>query len=241
MATEPDTSRVFAIVAAAGSGQRMGKGLVKVLRTLRNRAVLQYSIDPFLELEIPCVVMAPKDYFAEYQQLFADFASVSIVRGGETRSDSVRIGLKFISESFAPAQKDVVLVHDGARCLVSTQLIKRVIAAVFKHGAAIPALPASDTIKQVSAQGQVLATLDRSTLAAIQTPQGFHFELLKTAYDVGVDLLATDDAGLVEKVSPVFVVEGEDTNIKITRPIDLAIAEVILEKRATSLGKSDEC
>ena len=151
-----------------------------------------------------------------------------MVDGGDTRQHSVAAALAAVPSTF-----DIVLVHDAARALVPPALVGRVAAAVRDgHDAVIPVLPIADTVKQVDESGHVIGTVDRSVLRAVQTPQGFRRAVLEAAHRAAVDAL-TDDAGLVEKLGVrVFCVPGDEAAMKITRPADLAVAEILLQSGA---------
>jgi 2-C-methyl-D-erythritol 4-phosphate cytidylyltransferase len=151
--------------------------------------------------------------------------SAQVVAGGATRQESVAAALAVV-----PAEFEIILVHDAARALTPPSLIEAVAAAVRDgHDAVIPALPVVDTIKQVDAQGRVAATVERAQLRAIQTPQGFRRGLLFKAHAAAVDS-HTDDAGMVEQLgAPVHTVPGHPHAFKITTPLDLVIAQALLE------------
>jgi len=186
------------------------------------------------------VVAAPPDdvdHVAGLLERFADLAQVVVVAGGATRSTSVLRALETL-----PDDVDVVLVHDAARALTPAALVESVDAAVRAgHPAVIPALPVVDTIKSVAthpekALPEVTSTVDRASLRAVQTPQGFRRDVLDAAYRAAVAesrLDATDDAGLVEAVGhPVAVVAGDERAFKITRPLDLLLADALLSEQA---------
>ncbi|MBV9847374.1 MAG: 2-C-methyl-D-erythritol 4-phosphate cytidylyltransferase, partial [Kutzneria sp.] len=149
-----------------------------------------------------------------------------VVHGGRERSDSVRIALDAAVARVADAR--VVLVHDAARAFTPASVIRSVIAAVEAGAnAVVPVLPVADTVKEVDAAGQVVGTLERSTLRVAQTPQGFHVDLLRRAHSLP-GAASTDDAGLVERLGePVSTVPGHPHAMKITTPIDLVIAEAL--------------
>ena len=152
------------------------------------------------------------------------------VEGGATRSESVRNAL-----AAAPAEADVVIVHDAARPLLEPGVVTECLAALVDADAAVAAAPVTDTVKEASGRGDVIGTLDRSRLWAVQTPQVFHREALERALDVDSDVLAeaTDDAWLVERAGGhVVVVESSPRNLKVTTPDDLQFAEVLLELQA---------
>ncbi len=156
------------------------------------------------------------------------------ILGGDTRQESVYNGLQAL-----PPSAEQVLIHDGARCLVTPALFDRCAEALQTCPGLIAAIPVKDTIKIVGANQTVQATPDRSTLWAAQTPQGFHVDKLKAAHDRGrkEGWVVTDDAALFERCGlPVTIVLGEETNLKITTPSDLKLAEMILSDRATATG-----
>jgi len=189
------------------------------------------------------VVAAPAGDVASVRALLADHGGtdgVQVVAGGATRGDSVRAALAVLGP-----QVEVVLVHDAARPLAPSELVDAVAAAVHAGApAVVPVLPLADTVKQVDASGRVLATLDRSALRAVQTPQGFRRGVLEQAHAGAAGLSpdgaasdATDDAGLVERVGvQVVVVPGADEAFKVTRPLDLQLAEVVLRRRRAAHG-----
>jgi 2-C-methyl-D-erythritol 4-phosphate cytidylyltransferase len=184
------------------------------------------------------VVAAPEDGVAAVLALLAEHglddavqgrAAAVVVAGGETRQDSVARALVAL-----PADIDVVLVHDAARPLVPTSLVDLVVATVIGGAdAVVPGLPVADTIKSVDAAGMVDATLDRDLLRTVQTPQGFRRTTLTEAHAASdPDAPATDDAGLVEALGgKVVVVPGHEEAFKVTRPLDLVLAEAVLARR----------
>jgi 2-C-methyl-D-erythritol 4-phosphate cytidylyltransferase len=217
---------VAVIVAAAGAGVRLGPGEPKALRLLGGLPLLVHAIRR-VAAAAPVhtiVVAAPPSEVAAVRDLLASVAPVTVVAGGETRQASVVAALASV-----PAGPDIVLVHDAARALTPTALIESVAAAVRAgHDAVIPVLPVVDTIKEVSPDGVVLGTVDRSRLRTVQTPQGFRRGVLAAAHAAATDPV-TDDAGLLEKVGVTVVcVPGSEYAFKITRPFDLAIAERLL-------------
>ncbi|HEY6831015.1 MAG TPA: bifunctional 2-C-methyl-D-erythritol 4-phosphate cytidylyltransferase/2-C-methyl-D-erythritol 2,4-cyclodiphosphate synthase [Pseudolabrys sp.] len=220
-------TEVAAVVVAAGRGLRAGGDVPKQFRRIGGETVLRRTLS--MLVEAPNLSLVQPVIRAEDRSLFEDATSamqiLPPVFGGATRQASVRAGLEALA-SHAP---DIVLIHDAARPFASPALIARAIAAAEKTGAAIPALPVSDTVKSVDAQGLVDKTLDRTTLRTIQTPQGFAFKPLleahrRAAHEGRDDF--TDDAALAEWAGmKVAVFEGEPGNIKITTPDDFARAE----------------
>lgn len=185
------------------------------------------------------VVAAPPDDVDDVASLFADLelhADVRVLAGGETRQDSVRRALDSL-----PTDIDVVLVHDAARPLAPAELADAVVRAV--HGGAeavVPAVTVADTVKEVDVAGRVVRTVDRGTLRAAQTPQGFRRDVLARAHAEAARVgdPATDDAGLVERAGgQVVVIPGADEAFKVTRLVDLAFAEAVLAKQRSTRGR----
>ena len=224
------------IVPAAGRGERLGPGAPKALRTLAGQPILLHAIRNLATArDIDVIVVAvPEDAVDESRGLLAGIElPITIVSGGETRQDSVARALLALA-----AEVDVVLVHDAARPLVPADVVDRVANAVRAGApAVIPTLGVVDTIKEVDADGVVRATLDRARLRAVQTPQGFARDVLQRAHASSDGGDATDDAGLVERMGvDVQTVAGHEEAFKITRPLDLVLAEAILARRRASGG-----
>jgi len=231
VSSEPATA---AIVAAAGRGERLGSGAPKALRLLGGLPLLAHAVRalaaaPSVDL---VVVAAPPDHVERTQALLVghhDGAALLVVAGGDSRPASVCAALAAL-----PTTVDVVLVHDAARPLVPVTLVESVATAVRAGArAVVPGVPVVDTVKQVQGD-QVVATLDRTRLRAVQTPQGFSRAVLEQAY-VGTGWSAidvTDDAGLVERIgTPVAVLPGHEEAFKVTQPVDLIVAEAVLAGR----------
>ena len=231
-----DSPRTAVIVPAAGRGERLGPGAPKALRTLAGQPILLHAVRNLATArDIDMIVVAvPEESVEESRALLAGIElPLVIVSGGETRQDSVARALLAL-----PPEVDVVLVHDAARPLVPSEVVDRVAAAVRAGApAVIPTLGVVDTIKEVDADGVVQATLDRSRLHAVQTPQGFVRDVLQTAHAASDGGDATDDAGMVERMGvKVHVVPGHEEAFKITRPLDLVLAEAILVRRRAAGG-----
>ncbi len=218
---------VTAIIAAGGRGQRLGGDRLKQLLPIGGVPILSRSVDAFLaHPSVDEVVVAlpqalvdnPPDY------LLRDAGKpLRLVAGGDRRQDSVEHAFR----AAAPAS-DIIVIHDAARPFASADLITRTIAAAAESGAALAAVRARDTVKRVNAGGMVAETLDRATIVLAQTPQAFRREVLRDALALGAEVDATDEAALAERAGHrVRLVEGEMSNIKITTPEDLPLAEAI--------------
>ncbi|MEU3713368.1 2-C-methyl-D-erythritol 4-phosphate cytidylyltransferase [Streptomyces catenulae] len=244
----PDPSRPIrtaAVIPAAGRGVRLGPGAPKALRTLGGTPMLVHAVRAMAASRAVSlvVVVAPPDGAPEVRALLDEHsfgrAELLVVPGGETRQESVRRGLDAL-----PDDVDVVLVHDAARPLVPVDTVDAVIAAVRSGApAVVPALPLADTVKRVEPRPKgeaepVTGTPERALLRAVQTPQGFDRETLLKAHDTVVEGEgATDDAGLVERLgAPVVVVPGHEEAFKVTRPLDLVLAEAVLARRRATDG-----
>ncbi|MDK0521129.1 2-C-methyl-D-erythritol 4-phosphate cytidylyltransferase [Streptomyces sp. ML-6] len=239
--------RTAAVIPAAGRGVRLGPGAPKALRALGGTPMLIHAVRAMAASRSVSlvVVVAPPDGAGEVKNLLDEHAlpertDYLVVPGGGTRQESVRLGVEALPEDVS-----VVLVHDAARPLVPVDTVDAVIEAV-RDGApaVVPALPLADTVKEVEpgAQGEaepVLGTPVRARLRAVQTPQGFDRETLVRAHAaVAVDGEgATDDAGMVERLgAPVVVVPGHEEAFKVTRPLDLVLAEAVLARRRANDG-----
>lgn len=225
-------SSIFAIIPAAGSGSRMGLDHPKQYHFLAGVPIIVHTVRRFVEAACVdgVVVVVPADRVGSTVELFAEYGLaediVQVTAGGKRRQDSVKAGLDHLL-----ADVDVVLVHDGARPLVSTELIAKCARAALGHGAAIAAVPVKDTLKRAGVDSRIAGTVDRDDLWQAQTPQAVRLSLLLDAYALVGERDVTDESMLLELAGvPVQLVEGSETNIKITRPDDLIIAEKIMQK-----------
>ncbi len=213
-------NRVIAIIVAAGRGKRLGSSLPKQFLKVRGRTILEMSVEAFEQNKYvdEIFVAANADYCELTEKLCRGFSKLKkIVAGGAERQDSVRAAFDCLR-----GENGIVLVHDAARPFVSEAVINAVIEGTADFGAAIPTVPAKDTIRQVDGTGS--RTLQRETLARVQTPQGFRISLLKHAFEKAQaeGFLGTDDASLVERMGiNISMVQGEDANRKITTREDL--------------------
>lgn len=219
-----------AVIVAAGSASRMG-GIDKVMAPLGGEPMILRTVRAFEDCEAvkEIVIVTREDLMGPIAELCSGFTKIrSVVQGGSSRQESVKLGLLAFSKEVRLAA-----VHDGARPLVSGELIDKVIRAAHSYGAAAPAIPVKDTIK-VFEGGFIAATPDRSTLRAVQTPQVMDRDLLLGALEKAEQegTALTDDCSAVEHIGMrVRLVEGEERNLKITTPLDLKIAELLLEEK----------
>ena len=218
-----------AVIVAAGSATRMG-GIDKVMADLGGEPMIVRTARAFQNCDAiaSIVIVTREDLIRPISDLCRDMKKVAaVVAGGKSRQESVHLGLNAL-----PKGTKLAAVHDGARPLVSWQVIDRVVRAANTYGAAAPAIPVKDTIKVVQG-GLVKETPDRSSLMAVQTPQVFDFDLLrgalKKAEEDGTQV--TDDCSAVERTGMrIKIVEGDERNLKVTTPMDLKIAELLLEE-----------
>lgn len=221
--------RCGAVIVAAGSASRMG-GIDKVMASLGGTPMVARTAAAFQNCDAiaEIVIVTRPDLIRPISALCAGMDKVrAVVAGGSSRQESVWLGLNALSEDI-----QLAAIHDGARPLVSNLVIDRTVRAANSYGAAAPAVPVKDTIKVVKG-GLVEKTPDRATLQAVQTPQVFDFDLLRGALKQAEEEKAavTDDCSAVERLGmKVKIVEGDERNLKVTTPMDLKIAEMLLEE-----------
>ena len=222
------------LIPAAGMGKRMLYDRNKLLITLLGQPLLAWTLiaaEQAASISWIGIIGQPEDR-SDLDTILGNISlskPVQFIQGGKTRQESVYNGLQGLPDS-----AERVLIHDGARCLATPDLFDRCAAAIATCPGLISAISVKDTIKIVDSAGIIVDTPDRANLWAAQTPQGFEVKLLKACHEKGRALgwEVTDDAALFEKCSlPVTIVPGEETNLKITTPVDLAIAEFILSNR----------
>lgn len=207
----------------------MGSSIPKQFLSLKDRPLLYYSLKSFLEAydDLQIILVLPAaftDVGEEIIDAYFDKERIKITSGGDTRFESVKNGLRLIRE------ESIIFVHDAVRCLVSTDLIHRCYEVALQTGSAIPVIPAKDSIRLVNDEGSEI--IDRTKVRLVQTPQTFHSKILLPAYEIDYKDKFTDEASVVETYGlKVSLTEGEETNIKITGPIDLVIAENILNQQ----------
>ena len=221
--------RCGAVIVAAGSASRMG-GIDKVMAELKGEPMIVHTVRAFQNCDAikEIVIVTREDLLLPITRLTNEFDKVTaVVLGGSSRQESVALGMNALSEKC-----ELAAIQDGARPLVTWELIDRVVRAAHSHHAAIPVIPVKDTIK-VCDTALVKSTPDRSTLRAVQTPQVFDFDLLrgalKKAAEDGAEV--TDDCSAVERLGmSVRTVEGDERNLKVTTPLDLKLAEMLMEE-----------
>jgi len=227
-------SEACAVLTAAGSGSRLGCEVPKALVELSGRPLVWWAARGLRAGGVGTIVVtAPAASLDEFRAGIADIGGVEVVAGSDrSRQASVALGLAALGQR---NEGDVVLVHDAARPLTPAQVTARVIDAVRAGaGAVIPVLPVTDTLKSVDASGVVTGTPRRADMVAVQTPQGFRWDVLMRAHEAGASLgadeavAATDDAGLVEAIGAVVhTVAGDERSLKVTRPLDLSLAQLL--------------
>ncbi len=216
----------FAIIVAAGSGERMKSRIPKQFLPLLGKPLLYYTLKAFIDSfeDMKIVLVLPKEHVGKGQEIidgYFDPVRFRICEGGSTRFESVKNGLDKIEE------ESIVFVHDGVRCLVTPELIRRCYDSAREEGMAIPAIRCKDSVRLVNDNGNEV--IDRKKVMLIQTPQAFHSHILLQAYQIAYKEQFTDEASVVEEYGlKIFLVPGEEQNIKITTREDLHLASCIL-------------
>ena len=218
-----NTMKKYAIIVAGGTGKRMNSAIPKQFLLLNGKPVLYYSINAFLNAyeDMQVILVLPEEYVAAGQEVidaFFDYSRIQITIGGRTRFHSVQNGLQKVKE------ESIVFVHDAVRCLVSTDLIHRCCEVALETGSAIPVVECLNSVRLVN--GEENEALNRNNVKLVQTPQTFHSKILLPAFTIDYKDWFTDEATVVEAYGlKLQLLEGEESNIKITRPADLIIAE----------------
>ncbi len=217
------------IIVAGGKGLRMGSDLPKQFIPIKSKPVLMHTIESFYnyDSQIKIILVIPSSHQAYWQELCSEYRFTIphiIANGGETRFHSVKNGLEYVTEG-------LVGVQDGVRPFASTILIANCFSEAAKGQSVIPAIPSTDSLRQSTSDGKS-KIIDRSKIMLVQTPQVFESATLKRAYDIDFNDTFTDDASVVEAMGQLItIIRGEESNIKITTPIDLKIGEMILDNR----------
>jgi 2-C-methyl-D-erythritol 4-phosphate cytidylyltransferase len=218
----------YAIIVAGGSGSRMNSEVPKQFLMLKGKPVLYYAINTFLQTYNDCkiILVLAEEHIGKGQEIvdaFFDYNSIKIAKGGRTRFHSVQNGLALIEN-----EDCIIFVHDAARPMLTSNLINRCIDTVLEFGSAIPVVDCKDSVRIITEDGN--EAVERSTIKLVQTPQVFHGKILLPAFfNIDYKDKFTDEASVVEAFGlKVSLVEGEEQNIKITKPIDLLVAESLM-------------
>lgn len=224
----------YAIIVAGGTGTRMGRAIPKQFLLLNDKPVLYYTLKAFLEAyqDLHIILVFPEDYQdmgKEIIDAYFDYERIQITFGGETRFHSVQNGLKLVKD------EAIVFVHDAVRCLVSIDLIHRCYEHAMHMGSAVPVVKSKDSIRLLNEEENDNEVLDREKVVLVQTPQTFHSKILLPAFEIDYKERFTDEATVVESFGlKISLIEGEENNIKITRPVDMLIAEALLTEMENS-------
>jgi 2-C-methyl-D-erythritol 4-phosphate cytidylyltransferase len=216
----------YAVIVAGGNGTRMNTNLPKQFLLLQGKPILYYTIQAFLQAynDVQIILVLPDDYIAAGQEIidaFFNYDRIQITAGGRTRFHSVQNGLQLIQD------ESIIFVHDGVRCLVTPQLIQQCYDAALTNGSAIPVIECKDSVRVLI--NDSTQAVDRNQVKLVQTPQTFHSKILLPAFNIDYKEKFTDEATVVEAFGlHIHTIPGNENNIKITKPIDLMIAEQIL-------------
>lgn len=222
----------YAIIVAGGSGSRMGSSLPKQFLPLGDKPVLYYTIHAFLQAfdDLRVVLVLPQQFIETGKEVidaYFDQSRIQVCAGGDTRFHSVQNGLAAVKD------EAIIFVHDAVRCLVTRELIHRCYDAAMENGTAIPVVPAKDSVRVLSDE-QDSQSIEREKIVLVQTPQTFHSGILLPAYQIDYKEKFTDEASVVEAFGlKLHLVDGEQTNIKITTPTDMIVCEAYLRQIST--------
>lgn len=224
----------YVVIVAAGSGTRMGKDIPKQFLMLGSKPILHYTLDAFLGAypDINVILVIASRYMKWGEDIAKTYPeqNIQLVEGGKTRFQSVKNGLAKVKEH------SVIFVHDGVRCLVTGQLIHRCYEQAIMKGSAVPTVAVTETVRII--EGDSHHMIDRNTVRMVQTPQTFLSPVLLHAFTQEEQESFTDEASVVEHAGEkIHLIEGEYTNIKITRPQDMAVAEEILRLRKETISR----
>lgn len=213
-----------AIITAGGTSSRFGGQTNKLLEKINNKPIIQYTVDAFVNSNVDEIIICSNSaIIKELSDIFKTYDKVKIIEGGNSRQASVYNGLKV-------AKGDYILIHDGARPMITPQIIENTKQMVIQKQAVSVMTKTVDTIKEVDENGKIIRTIDRSKLYNTQTPQAFEYNLIKNAHDKLQGQNFTDDAGMVEFLGhDVYIVVGDYRNIKVTTKSDLTLAEIYLK------------
>jgi 2-C-methyl-D-erythritol 4-phosphate cytidylyltransferase len=219
----------YAVIVAGGSGSRMGNAIPKQFHLLHEKPVLYYTLSTFLNAynDMQIILVLPASYMEMGREIidaYFDYTRIQITIGGESRFHSVKNGLQMISGDA------IIFVHDGVRCLLTTDLIHRCYEKALECSSAIPVISINDSVRMITDENN--EALERAKIVVVQTPQTFHSRILLPAYGIDYKERFTDEATVVEAYGlKIHLVKGEENNIKITRPVDIVLAEHILDQK----------
>lgn len=218
----------YAVIVAAGSGTRMGNDLPKQFILINDKPVLYYTLKTFLEAydDLQVILVLPVDYTDMGQEIidaWFDKDRIRITAGGDTRFQSVKNGLALADD------ESIIFVHDGVRCMLTQDLVHRCYETAIETGSAVPVITSKDSVRLLQEDGS--DAIDRNRIVFVQTPQAFHSRILLPAFQIDYKEKFTDEATVVEAFGlKVTLIQGEENNIKITRPVDLVIAVKLLQE-----------
>lgn len=218
----------IALIVAGGKGSRMNNDIPKQFLLLKNKPVLYYTLKAFIDAyeNIEIILVLPEEHIGKGQEIIDGYfhhSRIRITAGGRTRFHSVQNGLALINE------ESIIFVHDGVRCLITSDLIKKCYETAVENGNAVPAVECGDSVRLLTATGNKI--IDRNKVRLIQTPQTFHSKILLPAYRIDYKDKFTDEASVVEAYGlTINLIEGEKNNIKITTPADLHLAGKLLSE-----------
>ncbi len=221
--------RKVAVIVAGGKGTRMKSEIPKQFLLLEGKPILYYTIKAFQHAfeDIEIILVLPEDNMGMGQEIidgYFDHSSIKVCAGGRTRFHSVQNGLALAGDTDA-----IIFVHDGVRCLASTSLLQRCFHECTREGTAIPVIPCSDSVRRITSEGSEI--MDRNQIRLVQTPQTFHSRILLPAFQIDYKEGFTDEASVVEAYGlSVHLVEGDPNNLKITSPMDLKLAGILLSE-----------
>ncbi len=217
----------YVLITAGGTGNRMQSAIPKQFLLLKDKPVLMHTMQVFNNAfqDLDFVLVLPTQYWDDWDKLCQEYdftLAHQLVEGGELRFHSVKNGLSFIGED------GIVAIHDAVRPLVSEAVVRHGFAMAEQHGNAIPCVPVSESVRMIDEKGS--RPVNRDQLRLVQTPQVFRISLIKEAYQVEYDSSFTDDASVIERMGEqIYLYEGNPENIKITRPVDMVIANALFE------------
>jgi 2-C-methyl-D-erythritol 4-phosphate cytidylyltransferase len=218
----------YAVIVAGGVGRRMGNITPKQFLLLNDKPVLYYTVKAFLEAydDLQLILVLPEEYTdmgKEIIDAYFEYDRIQLTSGGETRFHSVQNGLRLVHG------EAIIFVHDAVRCLISVELIRRCYDNAKHMGSAVPVVRSKDSVRLLNEEGNDNEVLERDKVVLVQTPQTFHSKILLPAFQIDYKERFTDEATVVEAFGlKISLIEGEENNIKITRPVDLLIAEALI-------------